>query len=150
MNSGIKQSWLGEPLLIVATLVWGSAVPVCKDLLSELQPSQIMLLRFSLAFILLSPLAWLKRGEYKRAWLRPGLICGAMLTMVFSLAMTSVKYTSATRTGFLFSLFVVVVPVLSYLIYRQKPGWPSLAGAALALTGSWFFTNVDNRPKPAL
>jgi len=94
--------------LLVVTIVWGTTFPAMKDLSADFSAAWIVVLRFSLASLILFPFLF-------RAKLRDCAI-GAMLGMVlFACYMFQVEglaLTSANRNAFITGLNVLVVPLL--------------------------------------
>jgi drug/metabolite transporter (DMT)-like permease len=143
MPSRDRNNRLGEIVLIVVASVWGSAFPVTRSLLQEMQPGQIMFIRFALAVTILAPLAFYLRRQFKRSWIKPGLLCGGLLGCTFTCAVSAVVYTSATRAAFIACLFVVLTPFVSYIFFKIKPAGRTLIGVAFAIAGSWLLTGMD-------
>ena len=48
-----KSQWMGHGMALICVVVWGSTFMVSKGLMTFLQPVQLMLLRFILAYLLL-------------------------------------------------------------------------------------------------
>ena len=54
------------------------------------------------------------------------------------------KYTTAGNAGFLTGLYVVLVPVVMFVGWRQRTGWQTWAGALIAAAGV-FLLGVDDQ-----
>lgn len=59
-----KSQWMGHGMALVCVVVWGSTFMVSKGLLVFLQPVQLMLLRFILAYLLL----WVLHPRWYFRW----------------------------------------------------------------------------------
>jgi drug/metabolite transporter (DMT)-like permease len=123
--------------------VWGSSFAILRGLFvgDETSPLAMLAIRMALASVLLT--AWLAFSAHGRAQLaslrgvllRDGLFCGALLGIGFVLQTEGLARTSASRSGFLTGMLVVLVPVLELFFFRKKPKAPALAGVILAFLG---------------
>lgn len=59
-----KSQWMGHGMALVCVVVWGSTFMVSKGLMTFLQPVQLMLLRFILAYLLL----WVLHPKWYFRW----------------------------------------------------------------------------------
>jgi drug/metabolite transporter (DMT)-like permease len=67
---------------------------------------------------------------------KAGLLCGALLFVASSLQQMGLVTTSAGKAGFITALYVVLVPVAAWLLFRKSPGrviWLSVVLAVFAL-----------------
>jgi drug/metabolite transporter (DMT)-like permease len=67
--------------------------------------------------------------------LRGGFITGIFLWAGYVLQTLGLHYTSAANSGFLTGLYIVLVPVIGAVLYRQRPSLREVAGLALAAAG---------------
>jgi drug/metabolite transporter (DMT)-like permease len=100
--------------LLLVTLVWGTTFPAMKDLTGHFSAVWIILVRFALAAVLLSPFLW--RG--KREDMRSGAILGVLLFFCFVFQVEGLALTSSNRNAFICGLNVLVVPLLGVLAGR--------------------------------
>ena len=134
---------LADLMLLTVTLFWGMSFPVIKDTLDSVGVSTLVFLRFALAVIALLPVALVRRNGFRREALLPGLICGAFLFAAFLFQAVGLQYTTASRSGFITGLNVVLVPLFTMLLFRKMPGKAALAGVLLAFGGLYFLTSAD-------
>jgi len=92
-------------------------------------------LRFTLAAIVLAAVYWRDVVANWRSLALPGLVVGLFLWGGFTTQTLGLQYTEASRAGFITGLSVVFVPVLSALVFKERPSTRALAGVALALAG---------------
>ena len=137
-NSAAKVSQLKVHFfLILTTVFWGGSFVFNKLGFREVPPLAFLALRFTLATVIMT-LFCLPRLR-RISW--PIIGRGAMVGL--ALAATNISFviglagTSATRAGFLNNLFVLFIPFLCYLIWRDRVNKWSLAGIVLALAGIW-------------
>ncbi|MBA7552168.1 hypothetical protein ES705_44723 [subsurface metagenome] len=58
--------------------------------------------------------------------------------MGYTLQTVGLKYTTATKAGFITGFSVVLVPIISFLLLKEKVSRDSVIGVALATLGLWF------------
>jgi drug/metabolite transporter (DMT)-like permease len=107
--------------LTLASVLWGFGFIATVWALKELSPSAIIFYRFGVAGLVVV-LIMLARGQWaqfvrelKRAWLA-GLIIGA--TLVFQ--SWGLVYTTATKSSFITTLYVIIVPIFSALFFKER------------------------------
>jgi len=116
--------------LLLVTLVWGTTFPAMKDLSAHLAPVWIVLVRFVLGGLLLSP--FLRRAaatEY-----RGGAMLGVMLFAAYMFQVEALTLTSANRNAFITGLSVLLVPLLG-VVAGRTPESRIVIGITLALGG---------------
>ena len=75
--------------------------------------------------------------------LKEGAILGILLFFSYLFQMWGIQYTSASNAGFITGLNVVLVPVFSVLIFKDKPRLASLVGVIFATFGLYFLSGGD-------
>ncbi|MCA1829342.1 MAG: DMT family transporter [Myxococcales bacterium] len=123
--------------------VWGSSFAVLRGLMgnSSASPLALVSVRMAMAIALLTGflVATPKGRAHLRALrgsvLRDGVLCGGLLGVGFLLQIEGLQRTTASRSGFLTGLLVVMTPLLEFVLFRRRPPWPVLAGVALAFGG---------------
>lgn len=102
--------------LLVVTLVWGTTFPAMKDMTDSLSANWIVLSRFALAGVLLSPFLW--RARWRD--LRYGFLAGVLLFFCYLTQVEGLSLTSSNRNAFICGLNVLVVPLLGIAMGK----WP--------------------------
>lgn len=129
--------------LVLVTLLWGSTFVMVKNATREFPVFAFLALRFGLALWVLIPVLILvgrremRRGRPlggRRQWLA-GLVTGFFLFGGYALQTLGLQSTGAGRAGFITGLSVVIVPFISAVLLRERPGWPALVGVGLAVGG---------------
>ena len=128
-------SFLASAGLIFVTVIWGFAFVVVKDSLDSIGPVWMVAFRFSIAAFVLFFFV-LKRFKNKtgRDWLN-GLGTGFFLYAAYLTQTAGCKYTTAGKNAFLTTVYVMLVPILSWPLYKKRPGWYVFVAAAMSLTG---------------
>jgi drug/metabolite transporter (DMT)-like permease len=92
--------------------------------------------RFVVASLLISPAL---RGVSRAEW-RAGSILGCLLALAFCAQTVGLQWTSASRSGFLTSLYIPLTPLIVLAVYRTLPERSATAGLILAVTGMFLLT----------
>jgi drug/metabolite transporter (DMT)-like permease len=102
--------------------------------------------RYLLAAVIVLPLAiqvsYVARSTYSISreqylWM---CVAGFLLFVGSALQQFGLVYTTAGNAGFITSLYVVLVPVVLFLIWREKVHWMSVLAVALAGAGAFFLS----------
>lgn len=126
--------------LALASLLFGVTFVVVKDAVAVVPPLSFVGWRFLLGAGLLFAIR-LPRG--RRLW-RDGSIAGVLLFAGYALQTQGLTSTSASNSGLVTGLYVVLTPLLAAAVGRRSPRLLVLAGAALAVAGFAVLTIVDN------
>jgi drug/metabolite transporter (DMT)-like permease len=74
-------------------------------------------------------------NQYK--WM---LIAGFFLFIGSALQQTGMLYTTAGNAGFITSLYVVLIPVLLFFFWGEKPHWMFIVAIVMAMTGAFLLS----------
>jgi drug/metabolite transporter (DMT)-like permease len=121
--------------LIAITFVWGSTFTIVKQSLDYVSPILFVAMRFWLATgLTLCFMPEQLRGISARSLFR-GLVLSAVLMGGFIFQTLGLRSTSPSHSAFITSLSVLLVPLLGFLLYHQRPAPQIIAGVALATAG---------------
>jgi drug/metabolite transporter (DMT)-like permease len=134
---------MADLALTLIMAVWGSSFAVLRSLMSDAAASPLALVavRMTLASVLL--LGFMASRQDGRAQLallrgpllRDGVFAGSLLGAGFLLQTEGLQRTTASRSGFLTGMLVVLVPLLEFVLFRKRPPLPALLGVLLAFGG---------------
>lgn len=128
--------------LVFASSLWGFGFIAVVWALEAMSPLEITGWRFAIATALGLLYLKLRRREL---WTQIGLAAwpGFLVAGTVMLQTWGLQYTTATKSGFLTCLYVLIVPLLEALTGRQKLHPRTLVCAAIALVGVGFMTGFD-------
>lgn len=136
-------------VLLLGPLIWGLGFVATKVTLGGSGPLWANAVRFSLALLVLAPVALPRfRGPW-RGPLRAGGLLGVFLFLAFSFQTAGMVTTSLSHASFITGLYAVIVPLLGLLVGR-RPGPGQLAAAGLALLGLALLTGFGVAGGPIL
>lgn len=140
MNSSAHQNSSPPPLkvysiLILTTFFWGGSFLFNKLGLREIPPAHFVLIRFSLASLIMLALCAKRLTGLNLDTIRRGAIVGFALGMTNLTFVYGISGTSISRAGILNNMFVLFIPLLCALLWRDKVGRANMAGIGLAVAG---------------
>ena len=63
-----------------------------------------------------------RKSQWSRTW-RGGICCGLFLTAGSVFQQMGVVYTTAGKAGFITAMYMLLVPILSFLLFKKKNSW---------------------------
>ncbi len=150
-----KNSLRGSLLLLLGAAIWGAAFVAQRVGMDHLGPLSFNGIRMLMAGFLLLPVIRiadrfkspassgkraktkpaLEPGLQKKQWIA-GLLCGVLLFVSSTLQQIGLVYTTAGKAGFITALYVVLVPLAGWILFRKDPGrwiWSSVLLAIIGL-----------------
>ncbi len=127
-----------EIYLLGIVIIWGSTFAIIKDILDQIMPFTFLAYRFFLATFILFVMFWRKIKNIDKMILKKGSLIGIFLFLGYTFQTVGLKYTTATKAGFITGLSVVLVPVISHFFIKEKINRNSIIGVILAFIGLWF------------
>lgn len=126
------------------TLAWGSSYLLMKVGLDDIDPFNLIALRFGIAFVCMA-LIFLPRFRYLTiAVLGKGILMGVLLFLLFTGLVIGVNHTTASTAGFLASTTVIIVPILESVLRRKLPNKSIVFSTLLAIVGLFLLTMRDS------
>ena len=125
--------------LFIISIIWGSAF-VAQRVAGQLGSVYFFNgARYFLAGLVVLPFVRLKtsmpREQYK--WM---FIAGFLLFIAAAFQQAGMQYTTAGNAGFITSLYVVLVPFVVLVGWKEKPHWMSLLVVGLAGVGAYLLS----------
>ena len=120
--------------LLAMTAAWGSTFFMIKDIVTRIAVPDLLAVRFTIAALALALLAH-RRIRLSRTTLRRGALLGLLYGIAQILQTAGLAHTSASVSGFITGLYVVITPLLGALILRSRIGPLTWLAVALATAG---------------
>jgi drug/metabolite transporter (DMT)-like permease len=121
--------------LILTTFFWGGSFLFNKLGLREVPPAHFVLLRFSLASLIMAIFCIPRLKGLTRDIVRRGGIVGLALGATNLSFVFGVQGTSISRAGILNNLFVLFIPLVCAVFWRERVGRINWGGVVLAVCG---------------
>lgn len=135
---------LAELGLASVCIIWGSTFVLVKGALDDISPALFIGIRFSIAAAALGMVVAVRRKAPPRLWVG-GIVVGVALFAGYFLQTLGLRFTSAAKSGFITSLYIVLVPLLAAAVYQKAPGFSEWVGVLLATAGIGLLTLTTAR-----
>ncbi|MCX6404385.1 MAG: DMT family transporter [Actinobacteria bacterium] len=132
----IRSSTAATALLIFVTFIWGFTFVTNQYVLKYMTVADLMAWRFTIAalvMLLARPKAIM---SLTRNQLAHGTVLGLLLGLGYLAQMVGLKGTTATASGFITGMFVVITPLISGFVLKQpisRYAWISVGLATVGL-----------------
>lgn len=130
-----------ELVLLGITAIWGFTFPAMKVSLEYVSPILFLAYRFGIASLLM---LLLFRGRVlRRETLFEGFVLGVTLFFGHGFQIVGLKYTTASNSAFITSLYVVFTPFIAYFLLGDRPGLRDVLSLMMALTGLFLISGAS-------
>lgn len=137
----MNEAWLkkiSKPLIVIATLVWGSTFFILKDTLDSVDLQFLLAFRFTVAAVILAAVFWKHwKGMDRSCWWR-GMIMGLFLYTAYTVQNYGLIRTTPGKNAFFTAVYCVIVPFLYWVVDRLRPDKFNVLAAALCIVGIGF------------
>ena len=132
-NKGLN--FLGQFLLLSATVVWGSSFIILKETIENLPALYVIGVRFLISAALLGIIFCKKIKNLNRQTFVNGIILGIVLSSAYITQTLGLKYIGAGKNAFITSLYCVMCPFMIWLMFGVKPKNYNVISAVLCVAG---------------
>lgn len=126
--------------LIFAGSLWGFGFVATILALQEFTPIETLVYRFVVAGFIGEIIYLILRGAHFRNLkndVLKALPAGLLLATMLLLQTVGLKFTTATKSGFLTSLYVILVPLINTAIFGHTISWRNFIFVTVALIGTF-------------
>lgn len=133
--------------LLLVAFIWGATFVLVQNAISFLEPFSFNGVRFLIASLILG--AWLVFFEKKQLthwnWrlILAGIFMGIWLFIGYATQTIGLLYTTSSKAGFITGLSVVLVPLFSIFLLKQRPGINAIIGVIIATVGLYLLTMTN-------
>ncbi|MBI5470867.1 MAG: DMT family transporter [Ignavibacteriae bacterium] len=134
-----KQSQ-AENALLATTLVWGSTFVAMKIGLADISPVLMTSVRFVIASLFFLIVFGKRIFPLPEGAFAKGTLLGFFLFIGFIAQNIGLNYTTASKSAFITSLMVVIVPMFQFMVQRRPPTLGNILGIGIVVGGLWLLT----------
>ncbi len=131
--------------LLAVAAIWGTAFVALRVAVDHLGPFLNNGLRFILAALVLLPFAARRRPRLSGWQWRWALVAGLVLFAASGIQQAGLRFTTAGKAGFVTGLYVVLVPPLLAIGWRQRVSRTLWLASLLAAGGLLLLSGADLR-----
>lgn len=132
-KSGLAK--FATPLIILATIIWGSSFVVMKNSVDVLPTFWLLAIRFSASAIVLA-IVFLPRWKVcDKQYLIGGTVMGFCLFVAYAFQTYGLERTTPGKNAFFTAVYCVIVPFLYWFIAKRRPDKFNVLAAFLCIGG---------------
>ena len=128
-------SLLASAGLILTASIWGFAFVIVKDSLDYIGPMYMVAIRYTIAAVCMSLIFIKKWTLISKKYILHGALTGFFLFLGYATQTIGCNFTTAGKNAFLTTVYVILVPLFSWPLYKKRPGWYVFLAALLSMTG---------------
>ena len=122
-----------SPLLILATIIWGSSFVVMKSSVDVLPTFWLLAIRFSFAALVLAVVFIRRWKVLDKQYLIGGTVMGFCLFLAYTFQTFGLEQTTSGKNAFFTAVYCVIVPFLYWAIARRRPDRYNVLAAFLCI-----------------
>lgn len=142
--SNISPNWIQSKApqlsLLFMTVIWGGTFIVVQYALNYSTPMFFVGCRFAAAAFFVSLLYWRELRGMTRKDLIAGFMIGAAIAGGYGMQTVGLQSISSSESAFLTALYVPLVPILLWIIFRKAPHIMTWIGVVMAFIGLLLLT----------
>lgn len=121
--------------MILIAIVWGYAFIPQRIAMESMGPHTFNAIRFCLGILATLPFCLSSRNKLSDYELRVGLFLGVLLFLGAAAQQIGMQYTTAGKGGFITSLYIIGVPFISRIWFREQISHLAWIGASISVAG---------------
>ena len=144
---------LGNGLLLLTAFIWGTAFVFQRAGMDSIEPITFNAARMALAAVAVGLVAFLTRQrgqkvsalrtsaeqkQYRQNTIVGGICCGIFLSLGSIFQQIGLVYTTAGKAGFITAMYILLVPVIGFVLLKKKSTWLVWTAVLLGVIGMYF------------
>lgn len=140
-----KRNIKGNSILMITAFIWGTAFVAQSVGMDYVGPFTFIASRYILGGMFLIPCIFIlnkadkkslnnKKDSDRKTLFIAGALCGAALFVASSFQQIGIQYTSVGKSGFITSLYIIIVPLLG-LLFKHKVSVKVWISVVISLAG---------------
>jgi drug/metabolite transporter (DMT)-like permease len=138
-----RRETVAELSLVGIAAIWGLTFTIVQDAIERLPVLAFLGYRFTAAALLVAIVFRRALGRLSAEGWRAGIVMGVFLTASYVLQTFGLEHTSASNTGFITGLFVVITPLMAALLLRERIGPLAWTAAAVSAAGLFLLSGTN-------
>ncbi len=130
-------------LLLFVTVIWGSAFAVMRFAAGHGTVFYLNGTRFLLGALVVLPFTRLKGAITRKNWFYI-VLAGFALYIGVAFQQAGLATTSAGNGGFITSLYIVIVPFILWVFWKEKPSWLTGVAVGFAVLGGYLLSTAGS------
>lgn len=135
----MKEKWnsrtAGAIGLLISALFWATGYLFVKQALDSISPYYLLAVRFTTAGVILMVIFAGRLKQMTPGLLRGGVWMGIALFFEFLTYTLGLKYTVPSKASFIVAAYIIILPLVYFLIRRKLPKKQEIGAAVLCMAG---------------
>ena len=142
-------------MLILVAIIWGTAFVFQREGMEHIEPITFTASRMTMAAIAIGLVSLLyktprafsdesKQKEYNRSTIIGGICCGIFLASASLLQQMGIVYTTAGKAGFITALYILLVPVINFVVFRKRSSWLVWVAVLIGVVGLYLLCMTES------
>lgn len=142
---------LGNSLLVLTAMLWGTAFVGQRSGMADIGPITFTAARMTLAAVAVGSvaLAWgrgaeensqapvVEESRRRHRTIIGGVCCGAFLAAASIFQQMGIVHTTAGKAGFITAMYILLVPVINFVLFRKKNTWLVWLAVLIGVAGMY-------------
>ena len=124
-----------SPLIVLATIIWGSSFVVMKSSVDVLPTFWLLAIRFTFAALILAVVFFKRWKVLDKQYLIGGTVMGLCLFVAYAFQTFGLERTTSGKNAFFTAVYCVIVPFLYWVIAKRRPDKYNVLAAFLCIAG---------------
>ena len=124
-----------SPLIVLATIIWGSSFVVMKSSVDVLPTFWLLAIRFTFAALILAVVFFKRWKVLDKQYLIGGTVMGLCLFVAYAFQTFGLERTTSGKNAFFTAVYCVIVPFLYWVIAKRRPDKFNILAAFLCIAG---------------
>ena len=149
-----RKQLFGSLLLIFVAIIWGTAFVFQRVGMESIEPITFTASRMTLAALAVGIVSICQHKSVKfddpekekalsRSTIIGGICCGSFLGCASIFQQMGIVYTTAGKAGFITSLYILLVPIISFVIFRKHYSWVVWVAVLLGVGGMYLLCMTE-------
>ncbi len=127
-------------LLLVSTMIWGSAIVITKDALNSLPFFWILAIRTTGASLIMCLAFWKRLRNIDFQNIKYGIYTGICLFLGFMFQIMGLEQTTSGKNAFLTAIYCILVPILYWILGEKRPDRYMIISSIVCTAGIGFIS----------
>ena len=134
---------LAKPMLFAAAFFWGASFMLMKGALDSVPTGYLIAVRFTVGTPLVALISRKNWKNFSPDYLWRGGLAGLLLFGVYWAQTVGLETTTPSNNAFLSAVYCVIVPFMTWLLFRERPDRYNVAAALLCIVGVGLVSLTD-------